>query len=116
LAETGIGGGVFCICVRPVRFTDANVEIVSSAEIILGSGAADGRKLAVTVDEELNLSFPPPTGVIAAPGHIGADIVTLAHYAIDHDVVGLVGQRVGSPEACVEIGGVERNVDYGVDV
>src|SRR5579883_502205 len=75
LAEARIGSREFGVGVRLVGLADADVEVVGAAEIILGAGAADGRELLVVVDEELDLAFAPPAGVVAAPGHVGADIV-----------------------------------------
>src|SRR6185312_5225401 len=67
LAETGIRRRELGVGVRLAGLADADVEVVGAAEIVLGAGAADGRELPVVVDEELDLAFAPPAGVVAAP-------------------------------------------------
>src|SRR5208282_5673417 len=50
----------------------AHVEVVRAAEVILGAGAADRRKLGVAVDEELYLALAPPSAVMNSPRHVSA--------------------------------------------
>src|SRR5699024_8387073 len=83
---------------RAVRLVPAAVgafECPGPAEVVLGTGPADGGELLVAVEVELDLPLSPPAGVVRLPGQVGAHVVALAAHVIDDGVRLAVGQRVG---------------------
>src|SRR5665213_3878769 len=87
LRQPGVRRGKFRVMRLPVR--PLGVEIIRAAEIILRAGAADGRKLRITVQIEFDFTFAPPAGVMHAPSEIGADILALAFHAVEDGVKAL---------------------------
>src|SRR5258706_2071006 len=81
----------------------ARDESVGAAEVVFRAGPADGWVLAVVVHEELDLTFPPPAGVVHAPRHVRADVLTLALHAVQERDDVLVGNRVHPAELGVEV-------------
>ena len=55
-----------------------DIPVVRAAEIVLRARAADGRKLAIAVDEELDFALAPPTRIGDADRQVAADVVALA--------------------------------------
>ena len=95
---------------RELRVLPADVEVVRAAEVVLGAGAADRRELVVAVDEELQLAFAPPAGVVHAPRAIRADVLAASAHAVEdpHDVAG--ADRVDATELRAEAAGVVGHV------
>src|SRR5208282_3186363 len=81
----------------------SHVEVVRAAEIILGAGSADRRKLRVAVDEKLYLALAPPSAVVNSPRHVGANVLPAARDPIDDRVNLLVRERIHPPELRVEV-------------
>lgn len=52
------------------------------------------------------LSLAPPAQVVDSSGHIGADTVAVALYAIEGDVVLIKRRRIGAVELCVDVRGI----------
>ena len=82
---------------------DVVAEGVGSAEIVLGSRAADGGELTVAVEVELDLTFAPPSVGFNAPVHICADIVTVALDPVKDNVIFHIRQWIYSSVLCVKI-------------
>ena len=90
------------------------VEIVSAAEIILGSGAADGGIFAVSVKEELDFSLTPPATVVASPCHIRADIVSLPCHTVENRVTFHIRKGIGTAVLRMEVDRVGGNLRPGI--
>ena len=58
------------------------LEAPSSAEIVLGAGAAYRRMLGVSIDEELHLTFAPPAVRELCPRQKRTDIVSLSYHFV----------------------------------
>src|SRR3954464_8251579 len=86
------------------------VEVPRATEVVLGTGAADGRELVVAVHVELDLALTPPTGTVDAPRQVGADVVPWALDTVQQRVHGLGRQRVAPPPLRVQ---VRRLLGYG---
>ncbi len=82
------------------------LEVVRTAEVVFGAGAADRGIVGVAVQEELDLTFTPPPRVVDAPSQIGANKVTLTLNAFEDGVDALVGERVDATKLRVEVGAV----------
>ena len=91
-----------------------HAPVVGAADVVLGSGAADGGEFLVTVHEELDLTFAPPAVVQHAPAERGADVVAAAADAVDDGVFLAVPHGVGAAVLSVEIGGIVGDVREGV--
>src|SRR5207253_126271 len=81
-----------------------------AAEIIFGAGAADGRKLRVAVEVELDFPFAPPAVVMYSDAHGRADVVPAALDAVEDSVHLFVSHRVDTPELSMEVGSIFRHV------
>ena len=95
LRHSGIGGGEFDVM-------SGYVEVVSSAEVVLGTGATDSGEFGIAVHEELELTLAPPVVTVDLPSHIRADVVTLALDAVDNGV-NTVNGGVRATEGCAKI-------------
>src|SRR5688572_32282270 len=86
LVQTGIGRAEFGIIhyLYPGLIFLARIEIIGATEIILRAGAVDGRKFRVAIHKEFDLPFAPPAVIVHFPGHVGAYIMSLSFYIIDH--------------------------------
>ncbi len=71
LGKFGIRGGKFGVF-------SVYIEIVCTKKIIFCAGSANAGKFGITVNEELDFSFSPPTVRFYAPMKIGSDINTVA--------------------------------------
>ena len=98
-----------CIRSREFYVLSSAVEIIRTAEIILGTCTADGRELLIAIHEELDFAFTPPSVVVHLPCHIGTYIVPLPLDSVYNGVDILVRHRIGTAELCVEIAGILRN-------
>ena len=90
------------------------LEVVRAAEIVLGTGAADGGELRVPVQEELDLAFSPPALVVDAPGQVRSHVVALAAHSFQDGVVLLGRVRVRAAELGVEVARVGRDLPQRV--
>src|SRR6202000_3231232 len=85
-------------------------EVVGDEEVVLGTGAGDGRPVTVTVEAELQLALAPHATVVRSPGDRGADVVPAPGHLVEDRVLGSVGERVAAAELGVEGGGVGRGL------
>ena len=109
LRHTGIRRVKFLILTRP-RF----VKTVRTAEIILGSGAANRRKFLIAIHEELDLAFAPPARAVRAPGHIGSDVLSLSANAVENRIILFIRDRIDTPELSMQVAHVCRNLSQRV--
>ena len=110
LLHSGVGSRKFDVIA-------VDFEVIGAAEVILGSGSADGGELGVVVDIEFNLAFAPPTVALDTPVHVGSHIMAVTLDVIQ-DGVGLqIGQRIDAAELGVEIQGLRsKNLFLTVDL
>ncbi len=101
--------GIRC-CERLVLMGFLVLEIIGAAEVVFGSGSADGWVFVIIIEIEFDFSFTPPAAVVDAPGHIGADILPAPFNPVKNRVDGLVRQRIDPAELGMEIGDIIRNV------
>ena len=114
LGKSRVGGGKFHV------FT-VHIKIIGSAEIVLGSRAANAGELGISVDVELDLALTPPSVGLDAPKQIGSHVVTLSLDIIKDHIILLIGQRIDPSELGVKIKAVLGDrfllaVDLIVDV
>ena len=62
------------------------LEVIGTAEIVLGSCAADGGIFFVAIHIEFDFPLTPPAVVIDAPCEICAHILPFAFYSVDKGV------------------------------
>src|SRR5215469_15580752 len=79
------------------------IEIVGPAEVIFCACAVNRGEFAVAIQEELDLTFTPPTCVVNAPSKIRTNVLSPAFDSIEDDVIRLQRQWIRSPELRVEI-------------
>ena len=84
------------------------LKVIGTTEIVFCTGTADGRELLVTIHEEFDFSFTPPTTVIDLPCHVSTHILALALDAINQY---MVRSHIGvwTAELCMEVSGILRN-------
>ena len=71
-------------------------KTIGEAEIVLGSGPADGWKLTITVDEKFGLALAKPTIAELPPGQKSSDIAALAANTVKNHM-GILDAGVGPP-------------------
>ena len=94
-----------CIRSGKLYVLSSAIEVIRTAEIIFGTCTANGRELLVTIHEELDFAFTPPSIVVHLPCHIGTYIMPLPFDSVYNGVDILIRHRIGAAELCVEIGG-----------
>src|SRR5882672_1667915 len=90
LDESSVGRREFPVAAGMFLFQHADIKVVGSAEVILGTRAANGWKCFIPIHEELDLTLAPPTGVVDTPRHVGTDVVAAPSNAIQNRVHTLV--------------------------
>ena len=85
-----------------------------AAEIVLGARAADRGEVAVAIHIEFDFALAPPAAIVAAPSHVGPDIVAHALDAIDDRIIFFVGQGVAAPPLRVQVADIVRHIGQRV--
>ena len=69
-------------------------ETPGATKVILGACAAYGREVSITIHIELDFALAPSAAIIAAPCHIGADIMAHAVDAIEDGIHLFIRKRI----------------------
>src|SRR5689334_21101209 len=85
-------------------------EIVRTTKVILGSRAANGWKIRVTVHVEFDFSFAPPAGAVRAPGEIRTNVLAGPFDSFYDSIQALGLERIFAPELSMQVSGVIGNI------
>ena len=81
-------------------------EAPGAAEVVFGSGTADGWVVLISVNIEFHFAFAVPVAFEGGEGEVGADVLAFAFYVVEDDVVvGFFGDALAAPLG-VEVGGI----------
>ena len=92
----------------------ASARPAGATEIILATGAADGREVTIPVQVEFDLALAPPARVIKSPSHVGSSVPAATLDAIENGETFLVGQGLRAPELSVQVGRFRGYIAEGI--
>src|SRR4030042_1255740 len=95
-------GSVFLSCIK----------IVGAAEIIFCTCTTYCREFCITIHEEFDLAFSPPSVIIDSPCQITTHIMTSAFNTVNNSIIGC-GIWISSAELSMEIRGIGRYIGKG---
>ena len=81
----------------------SDIKVPGTTEVILRSGATDGRKFLIAVQIELDLAFSPPIVIIHTPEQVCSHELSPSMHMIKNRIDILVFYRIGSAELSMEI-------------
>lgn len=85
-----------------------------AAEVVFGSGAADGWVVLIAVDVEFHFAFAVPVAFEGGEGEVGADVLAFAFNVVEDDVVvGFFGNALAAPLG-VEVTRILRDLGEAV--